>query len=331
MKNLNTVLLNAELTVVDRTTNAIQAFASAQNTIRVTAPYGQSWVPYAIFEAVGDRSIGEPTQRLRMKQVGFETVGGEQYAVYETDVPSMVQASARATKVELVVSFWAKQTTTYSSAEVTFVGVAYFETTPTNAELNALFDPDTNDYVRVIVNGTSTDWVFDGSTWVDTEDILDVVIQENRSDVIDYNLRRGKSSLQPTSKPENTEAILAALQGKANVGDSYTKVQADGRFVNVDGDVMSGALIIDNNLTVSGTFTLDGMDVKDVIDNTVLRVDGLELDVVEINDNIGSLQYTEQFVVANNQALTLSVDELDKEAKRQDLRFIDHLDLEGSL
>lgn len=321
MKNLNTLLLSPTLTVLDRTDEPIQAFASAQNTIRVTAPFGQSWIPYAIFEAVADRPIGEPTQRLRMEQVGTDIVDGEVYAVYETDVPSMVQASSRATKVELVVSFWAKQTVPYLGGEVTLVGLAYFDNPPTDAQLNSLFNPQANDYVRVIVNGTSTDWVFNGS-WVDTGEILDAVIQENRSDVIQYNLRRGKSSVQPTNKPENTPNILAALQGKANVGDSFTKMQADDRFVNVDGDVMSGPLVI------------QGLNVKPTIDNLLSRVTIAEADISDIQDVIGDEAFTHEFVIDENGTIRHNLDELDKEAKRQDeryLAFIENFNLEGDL
>ena len=321
MKNLNTVLLDATLVVQDRTNNPIQAFASAQNTIRVTAPFGQSWIPYAIFEAVADRPIGEPTQRIRMEQVGTDIVGGETYAVYETDVPQMVQASSRATAVELVVSFWAKQQTVVNGQNLTFIGVAYFETTPTNAQLNSLFNPENNDYARIIVNGVSSDWVFDG-TWTDSEDLFESIIQENRSDVIQYNLRRGKSSLQPTTLPNNTEAILAALQGKANVGDSFTKAQADDRFVNRTGDSMSGPLEI------------QGLSVKPTLDNLLGRMGIAEADIGDIQDAIGDESFTHEFVIDENGTIRGNLDELDKEAKRQDeryLAFIQNFNLDGDL
>jgi len=243
MKNVNEIRFTATLQVQERTAEPIQAFATAQNIIRVIAPFDNTWVPYAIFEATADRPIATNTQNILMTRIGEETIGQETFTIYEVPVPKMVQGSAKATKVEFVAAFFDRKTTTVNGTEKTFIGIEYFDTTPTSAALDAIFtEAEEDDYVRVIFEGVGTDWEYDGNSWTDTSDLFESIIQENRSDVVEFVLRKGKESKQPTVPPNNTEAIIEALQTKADTSSVFTKQQSDDRFVNVTGDTMTGTL-----------------------------------------------------------------------------------------
>ena len=248
MKNLNQIRYTATLQVQSQTNEPIQAFATAQNIIRVIAPYDNTWVPYAIFEATADRPIATNTQNILMTRIGEETVGQETFTIYEVPVPKMVQGSAKATKVQFIAAFYDRKATVFNGTTFTFIGIEYFDNTPTDAALKAIFtEAEANDYVRVIFNGVGTDWLFNGTTWTDTQDLYESIIQENRSDVVEFVLRKGKEGKQPTIKPDNTEAIIQALGTKADINAVFTKQQSDDRFVNVTGDTMQGTLDLNNN------------------------------------------------------------------------------------
>ena len=254
MRNLNTVLFNAELVIQEQSDTKVFAFSTAQNIVRVIAPYGDDYSVFGIFQANNpNEDVAQPSQQLQMIKVGTETVNGETFNVYEREVPAMVAASPRATRIDFVANFYAKTDVEQGGVTYRFVGVLYAVSAVTvNTQLKIRFPlAEEFDYVRVIDNGVSSDYFFDGTDWVDTEDLFAVQVQENRSQLVTWALERGKVGAIPTHKPENTESIISAINLKLDKTEAfhsfYTKQQADERFVEVTGDTMLDDLDMDGN------------------------------------------------------------------------------------
>ena len=226
MKNINTIIFNSDLTVREQTESPIQAFSSYQNIIRVVIPYDTSYIPFGVFHATNDASdVATPTQLILLLPNGTSTVDGETYYVYEQKVPEAVVASLRATKIEFVLSLWASKNNFIGVQRYDETASGYNTTTYIAAQLLLDFpQASADEYVRVF--NTETDWQFDGSTWSDTNDTFETVLEDSRSEIVEFALYRGKSTGKPTHKPSNTEAIIESLNLK----------------VNKSGDVMTGAL-----------------------------------------------------------------------------------------
>ena len=277
MRNLNTVLFNAELVIQEQSDTKVFAFSTAQNIVRVIAPYGDDYSVFGIFQANNpNEDVAQPSQQLQMIKVGTETVNGETYNVYEREVPAMVAASPRATRIDFVANFYAKTDAELGGVTYRFIGVHYaVENGTIDSQLKTIFTlAETNDYVRVIDNGVSTDYTFDGTNWVDTEDLFAVQVQENRSQLVTWALERGKVGAIPTHKPENTESIISAINlklDKTEAFDSFfTKQQADARFVEVAGDTMSGNLNMDGN----DVLNIEELTGQAALQNTIYTLKG---------------------------------------------------------
>ena len=68
-------------------------------------------------------------------------------------------------------------------------------------------------------------------------------------DGTDYTATNG-TSLTLTTAAQNGDEVVVVSLGTFQVADAYTKAEADGRYVNVTGDTMTGALAVNGNLTV---------------------------------------------------------------------------------
>lgn len=225
MKNLNTVIFNSDLTVKEQSEKPIQAFSSFQNIVRAIAPFGTEFIPFAIFHATNDANdVGVPAQSILMLPNGTVTVNGEDFFVYEQKVPEAVVGSLRATKVEFVLSLIGKKDN--------FIGVQRYDETDAayiadpNAYIAAQLltdfpDAEENDYVRVF--NTETDWEYDGTAWTDTDDQFESILEDFRSEIVEFALYKGKSTGKPTHKPNNTESIIEAINLKVSkTGDTMT-------------------------------------------------------------------------------------------------------------
>jgi len=290
MQNINTIVFNSDLTVKSQTESPIQAFSSYQNIVRVAIPYGTDYIPFGIFHATNDeQNAADPAQFIVMIDSGTTTVDGETYKVYEQTVPSMVVASKRATRVEFVLSLWSKVTNFIGVQRYDETEQGYNDTTYIAAELlNDFPNADEDDYVRVF--NTETDWEFDGTAWVDTDDVFESVLEDYRSDVIVFALRKGNFTGQPTHTPSNTEAIIDAINLK----------------VSKTGDTMIGALqfpsanqtriiLADNNITmdldasINATSFANGDYVSDAIKfsdlGTLFQESGIAVENPSGDDN----------------------------------------------
>jgi len=226
MKNLNTIIFNSDLTVSSQTEKPIQAFSSFQNLIRVIVPFGTEYIPFGIFHATNTANdVSVPSQFILMLPAGTVDVGGENYFVYEQKIPEAIVASLRATKIEFVLSLFAKTSDLIGVQRYDETTAGYNTTTFIAARLLQEFpDAVEDEYVRVF--NTETDWVFNGTSWVNTNDTFEAFLEDSRSEVVEFALFKGKSTGKPTHKPNNTEAIIDAINLK----------------VSKSGDVMTGIL-----------------------------------------------------------------------------------------
>ena len=226
MKNINTIIFNSDLTVREQTESPIQAFSSYQNIVRVIIPFDTSYIPFGVFHATNDAGdVANPTQLILLLPNGTATVDGETYYVYEQKVPEAVVGSLRASKVEFVLSLWASKENFIGVQRYDETAAGYNTTTYIATQLLLDFpNAAADEYVRVF--NTETDWEFDGTTWTDTNDVFETVLEDSRSEIVEFALYKGKSTGKPTHKPSNTEAIIESLNLK----------------VNKSGDVMTGAL-----------------------------------------------------------------------------------------
>ena len=233
MKNLNTIIFNSDLTVSSQTEKPIQAFSSFQNLIRVIVPFGTEYIPFGIFHATNvTNDVAVPSQFILMLPAGTVDVGGENYFVYEQKIPEAIVASLRATKIEFVLSLYAKTSDLIGVQRYDETAAGYNTTTFIAARLLQDFpNAEEDEYVRVF--NTESDWQFNGTAWVDTDDTFEAFLEDSRSEIVEFALYRGKSTGKPTHKPTNTEAIIDAINLK----------------VSKSGDVMTGILQFANAAT----------------------------------------------------------------------------------
>jgi len=319
MDKLNTILLDSGLHIVEQDTSTIEAFSSLQNYLRVIAPYNTEWIPYAIFYPTNsNNNVGVPAEYLVMSQIDTTTIDGETYYVYETNFPAAVVGSARATQIAVTVAFIAKDENLIGVARYDEDADGYNDTTYIAAQL--LIDyPDavSGNYVRVF--NTDTDWSYNGSVWTDTDDITITQLEEHRSDTASYTLRKGTSTSRPTHAPNNTESIIAILNTKISSTEAYdqfyTKTNADLRFVNVTGDIMSGDLDMGgNDLTNVKEINVKEINVKDTVEGEVatiryLHTNGNNYQVLQIvfpDGRVEEINEVHEYNYRNTETTTLN-------------------------
>jgi len=268
MKNLNTIIFNSDLTVREQTERPIQAFSSYQNIVRVVVPFGNEYLPFAVFHATNaTNDVASPAQFILMLPNGTTTVDGETYFVYEQKVPEAVVASLRATKVEFVLSLWSKVTDFIGVQRYDETASGYNTTTYIAAQLLVDFPDATNgEYVRVF--NTETDWQFDGSVWTDTDDVFSTVLEDSRSEVVEFALYKGKSTGKPTHKPSNTEALVDAINLK----------------VSKTGDTMTGALQFANASLTRLIMGTNKIVTEDGINATTFNNGNQVSDAIKVSD-----------------------------------------------
>lgn len=297
MKNLNTILLNADLSIDTSTTDAsgqkytteqpIQAFSQYHNVIRLYVPFSDDYVVYGVFQANNDaENVGDPAQFIMFNRVEeTETISGQVYNVYEQTVPSAVLSNTRATRLEFVASLWSKEpyVDPQTSEEYIFRGLIYVDAGEDVAtQISAEFDaPSTNDYVRVIENGEESDWYYNGSAWVDNDGVFDVHINEFRTEQTEYAIRKGKTTNLPTHAPTNTQYIIDSLNSKLATSESislfYQKSESDYRYINADGDTvrgdidMGGHKIINVDSLEAINVTIGDLNIQENLDAKVSR------------------------------------------------------------
>jgi hypothetical protein len=264
MKNLNTIIFNPDLTVSSQTEKPIQAFSSYQNIIRVVVPFGTEYVPFGIFHATNATDdVAVPSQFILMLPAGTVDVGGENYFVYEQKVPEAIVASLRATKIEFVLSLWAKADDFIGVQRYDETAAGYNTTTYIAAQLLLDFpDADTGEYVRVF--NTETDWQFNGTAWVNTGDVFETVLEDSRSEIVEFALYRGKATGKPTHKPNNTEALIDAINLKVSkTGDTMT---GQLQFANA---ALTRLIMGNNNITtdagINATTFANGNNSSDAV------------------------------------------------------------------
>jgi len=246
MKNLNTIIFNENGSIKSQTNNPIFAYAESQNVLKVYVPLSGYTVlgkfgKYAIVG--GEKKVLLP-ERLYMKPKGQETIDGIPYNVYEQLIPSIVLSQAFVGQ-DLKVGF---QLEAYKIEDEKYLGIKQYNTEATNeivTELNNDFaQAEEDEFVRVV--DTDTDWVFDGTTWNDTEEKLALGLERLQFAVIDYVVQGSFETDVPSHKPENTEFILSELNQKADLNAflsalddiddlQFDKLEKDGS--NADSDI----------------------------------------------------------------------------------------------
>ena len=333
MKNLNTILLASDLSV-DKTTadgtgqkytteQPIQAFSQHHNVIRLYVPYSNDYVVYGIFQANNDeQTVGDPAQFILFDKIdGTETIDSQVYHVYEQTIPSAIISSPRASRIEFVASLWSKEPyiDPITSTTYRFLGLQYVNVDENPAtEIAEQFDnPSANDYVRVIFNGVESDWYWNGSAWIDSETIFNVLINEYRTELLTYALRKGKTTGLPTHNPTNTEFIIDSLNSKLATSSAismfYQKSESDFRYVNADGDTirgdidMSGHRIINVDSLEALNVTIGDLNIQQQLDAKVSR-DGTLPMTGDLNVNSNSLTNVDQI---NGKAITPRLNNVD--------------------
>lgn len=76
------------------------------------------------------------------------------------------------------------------------------------------------------------------------------------------------------------DTLAKLLSNKANVGDSYTKIESDGRYVNVSGDTMTGTLVVPR-IDVVGTKSSTAFITADSESNLYVNIGGRTLLVLD--------------------------------------------------
>ena len=331
MDKLNTVLYDSSLAIVEQDTSTIEAFSSLQNYYRVIAPYdNSSWIAYGIFYPTNvSDNVGIAAEPLYMRYVGTDSSTGETLYVYEREFPDAVVGSSRATKIDVTVAFIAREENLVGVSFYDVDTVGYNETTFIAAQLlldygsatiAGLFTnviPTTNEYIRSF--NTETDWIFNGTAWVDSDDVTVTYLEEHRADTVaSYALRKGISTGRPTHAPDNTFALTQAVNDKINSTEAYanfyTKTDVDTRYVNVTGDDMSGTLDMNTNLIIGvDTPTANDHAANKLYVDTREAVLQADIDAIETNIDVieAEIDVIDTDQITQNGRLTVNEGDID--------------------
>lgn len=281
MKNLNQVLYNASLKLVDLpgqfpTEEPIFAFSTAQNIIRILAPFDTSWTHYAIFQASDrDNKTSQPSERLLMTYIGTQIIDQITYYVYESLIPPGVLSNSRADKILFTLSLYSGETATVGETTYTFKGLVYLDDITedmTETLNNIIVGQEDYDFVRVVVGSTNYDYYYFEGTWIENNFLFEVDYVENRSEQISFALYKGDLSGVPTMAPDNTQLIIDALSGKVDTTsleqNYFTKEESDGRYGGFVDDINVFTELPEDLSVFEGKYIMIRNQVTNEIDTT---------------------------------------------------------------
>jgi len=276
--NERLIVYNADGTIKNQPiANKLFATANANDLIRVLIPISDQ--RYALASFTPSLNIQNP-DLLAMDNKGLVNYDGALYTEFQFLLTSTILDYYDKTIGESL-GFAPRL---YYVEDNNFLGVVLgFDSGTIIQDLVETFpDAKTGDYVRVY--GTDTDWQYDGTTWVDTNDKTAVFVQDKPFETYNFPVEFANSSGKPKVKPTSEEMLIYSLNQKANKIDLQNtqsevdslendKLNRDGQQPMI-GNLNMGGFRINNNPD------LTELTAKDVdLQNQINAIDNLNLDV----------------------------------------------------